>query len=206
MNCLLIFLGPFDTLVVSHLKLTNLLQDKQVCFKIKTTAPKKYCVRPNCGAIRPGDTVKIMIALQPFDYDPNEKNKHKFMVQSLVSDDEDVDKQFYVTDPELISETKLRCLFEMPENYPEGEHADNKEAKKSPAISASAKLLGEEKGEYEKNVTRVMAEVAPQSATSTSAASRDDNQLQEEADHLRQENLLLNVRYGGDGLLIFGWT
>jgi hypothetical protein len=25
--------------------------DKKICFKIKTTAPKKYCVRPNSGVV-----------------------------------------------------------------------------------------------------------------------------------------------------------
>lgn len=31
--------------------------------------------------------------LQPFDYDPNEKNKHKFMVQSMYAPDYVVDSQ-----------------------------------------------------------------------------------------------------------------
>lgn len=26
----------------------------------------------------------VVVMLQPFDYDPNEKSKHKFMVQSLM--------------------------------------------------------------------------------------------------------------------------
>lgn len=28
-------------------------------FKIKTTAPKKYCVRPNSGVLEPGSTIEI---------------------------------------------------------------------------------------------------------------------------------------------------
>jgi hypothetical protein len=32
------------------MKLTN-PSEKKVCFKIKTTAPKKYCVRPNSGVL-----------------------------------------------------------------------------------------------------------------------------------------------------------
>lgn len=27
----------------------------------------------------------LSVCLQPFDFDPNEKNRHKFMVQSLVA-------------------------------------------------------------------------------------------------------------------------
>ena len=33
--------------------------DRKVCFKIKTTAPKKYCVKPNSGVIDPEEKVKI---------------------------------------------------------------------------------------------------------------------------------------------------
>lgn len=31
--------------------------------------------------------------LQPFDYDPNEKNKHKFMVQTMFAPDAKIDNQ-----------------------------------------------------------------------------------------------------------------
>lgn len=31
-----------------------------------------------------------IVCLQPFNFDPNEKNKHKFMVQSLVAPDGDI--------------------------------------------------------------------------------------------------------------------
>ncbi|XLT27520.1 hypothetical protein HN873_058812, partial [Arachis hypogaea] len=30
--------------------------DQYVDFKVKTTSPKKYCVRPNLGIIKPKDT------------------------------------------------------------------------------------------------------------------------------------------------------
>ena len=33
--------------------------ERKVCFKIKTTAPKRYCVKPNSGVIDPSDTVQI---------------------------------------------------------------------------------------------------------------------------------------------------
>lgn len=46
------FLGPFNSMVSSYLKLHN-PTDNVVLFKIKTTAPKKYCVRPNSGVIDP---------------------------------------------------------------------------------------------------------------------------------------------------------
>ncbi|ROL45410.1 Vesicle-associated membrane protein-associated protein A [Anabarilius grahami] len=78
------FRGPFTDVVTTNLKLRN-PSDRRVCFKVKTTAPRRYCVRPNSGVIDPGATVTISVMLQPFDYDPNEKSKHKFMVQTIFA-------------------------------------------------------------------------------------------------------------------------
>jgi len=46
-------LGPFTEVVTADLKLSN-PSKKRICFKVKTTAPKQYCVRPNNGLIEPG--------------------------------------------------------------------------------------------------------------------------------------------------------
>ncbi|EGW08539.1 Vesicle-associated membrane protein-associated protein A, partial [Cricetulus griseus] len=75
---------PFTDVVTTNLKLRN-PSDRKVCFKVKTTAPRRYCVRPNSGIIDPGSTVTVSVMLQPFDYDPNEKSKHKFMVQTIFA-------------------------------------------------------------------------------------------------------------------------
>ena len=34
--------------------------------------------------------INFLVLLQPFNYDPNEKNKHKFMVQYLYLNDEEM--------------------------------------------------------------------------------------------------------------------
>ena len=67
------------------MKLSNNV-DKKVCFKVKTTAPKRYCVKPTTGVIDPKGAVTILVTLQPFDpNDPNEKGKHKFQVLSALA-------------------------------------------------------------------------------------------------------------------------
>lgn len=67
------------------MKLTN-TAEKKVCFKVKTTAPKRYCVKPTTGTIDPKGAVTILVTLQPFDpNDPNEKGKHKFQVLSVIA-------------------------------------------------------------------------------------------------------------------------
>jgi len=110
------FRGPFTDVNTSELKLSN-PSDKRVCFKVKTTAPKRYCVRPNSGLIEPGNDVSVAVMLQPFEYDPNERNKHKFMVQTMFAPDGPIDSQeslWKEAKPEQLMDSKLKCVFELP--------------------------------------------------------------------------------------------
>ncbi|XP_030624354.1 vesicle-associated membrane protein-associated protein A [Chanos chanos] len=109
------FKGPFTDVVTTNLKLKN-PSDKKVCFKVKTTAPRRYCVRPNSGVIEPGATVTVSVMLQPFDYDPNEKSKHKFMVQTIFAPSgiTDLEAMWKEAKPEDLMDSKLRCVFELP--------------------------------------------------------------------------------------------
>ncbi|KAG8447214.1 hypothetical protein GDO86_014618, partial [Hymenochirus boettgeri] len=64
--------------------------------------------------------------LQPFDYDPNEKSKHKFMVQSLVAptDTSDMEAVWKEAKPEDLMDSKLRCLFELPSENEKAHEGD----------------------------------------------------------------------------------
>ncbi|XP_051010397.1 vesicle-associated membrane protein-associated protein A isoform X2 [Acomys russatus] len=129
------FKGPFTDVVTTNLKLRN-PSDRKVCFKVKTTAPRRYCVRPNSGVIDPGSIVTVSVMLQPFDYDPNEKSKHKFMVQTIfappnISDMEAVWKE---AKPDELMDSKLRCVFEMPN---ENDKLNDMEPSKAVPLNAS---------------------------------------------------------------------
>ncbi|XP_074012939.1 vesicle-associated membrane protein-associated protein B/C isoform X4 [Numenius arquata] len=155
------FKGPFTDVVTTNLKLGN-PTDRNVCFKVKTTAPRRYCVRPNSGIIDAGTSINVSVMLQPFDYDPNEKSKHKFMVQSMFApaDTSDMEAVWKEAKPEELMDSKLRCVFELPaENdkpiypFPEKEASDLKEEdglrmRKAPQtnnpISASAAAVKDE--------------------------------------------------------------
>ncbi|XP_036377707.1 vesicle-associated membrane protein-associated protein A-like [Megalops cyprinoides] len=130
------FKGPFTDVVTTNLKLKN-PADRKVCFKVKTTAPRRYCVRPNSGLIDAGATVTVSVMLQPFDYDPNEKSKHKFMVQTIfappnVSDMEAVWKD---AKPDDLMDSKLRCVFELPSENDKVNDLDS--SKSAPVLNAS---------------------------------------------------------------------
>lgn len=113
----LAFIGPFTTAVSAVMTLRN-PSDRKVCFKIKTTAPKRYCVKPNSGVIDPKQAVQVAVSLQPFEYDPNEKNRHKFMVQAMFAPEGEInpDTLWKETDGSQLMDSKLKCVFVMPEN------------------------------------------------------------------------------------------
>jgi len=169
----LVFKGPFMDVVTGQLKLTN-PSDKQVCFKVKTTAPKQYCVRPNSGLIPPKGVVNVAIMLQPFEYnaEEKEKNKHKFMVQTAYVPDGEtsLDNIWKNTTATELMDSKLRVVFEMPEANNVDKIVVNKQAPVAKAAGGN---------EQEAELRR---------------AVDDNKRLQSKLQQLEQENEQLRTR------------
>jgi len=111
----LTFKGPFTEVVTSHLRLHN-PSDRIVYFKVKTTAPKYYCVRPNSGIMKPNETAVISVMLQPVDQAStleSERTKHKFMIQTAFANSADtpVETFWKSADPLQVMDSKLRVHF-----------------------------------------------------------------------------------------------
>ena len=56
---------------------------KPVAYKIKTTNPKQYFVRPNQGIVQPGERKPIAVMMGKLPEMPTDKCKDKFLVQSI---------------------------------------------------------------------------------------------------------------------------
>ena len=56
----------------------------------------RYWVKPNSGVVDPPDATASAVSFQPFEYDPAEKNKHKFMVQSMFAPDGEINQDTLV--------------------------------------------------------------------------------------------------------------
>ncbi|KAJ3586530.1 hypothetical protein NHX12_012927 [Muraenolepis orangiensis] len=165
------FRGPFTDVVTATLKLGN-PTDRNVCFKVKTTAPRRYCVRPNSGVIDAGDSVNVSVMLQPFDYDPNEKSKHKFMVQSMLApyDMTDTEGVWKEAKPEELMDSKLRCAFEMPLENDKTQHDSE-----SHQFSVSSAVKTE------------LGAALPKSATSAALDDGEVRKIMEECKRLQME-------------------
>lgn len=72
-----------------YLILRNTLPDRRVVYKIKTTAPKDYLVKPSTGFVAANGEVKVHLSSTRSASEDNEKQRYdKFLIQSFVEETE----------------------------------------------------------------------------------------------------------------------
>ncbi|KAI5056698.1 hypothetical protein GOP47_0028516 [Adiantum capillus-veneris] len=91
-----------------------------VAFKIKTTTPKNYCVRPNIGTIEPGNLCNVTVTMRALFEVPGElQSKDKFLVQTVFAPQgaqaEDILQElFHKASPDDLKETRLNVIYVKP--------------------------------------------------------------------------------------------
>ncbi|KAJ6002720.1 hypothetical protein N7451_005267 [Penicillium sp. IBT 35674x] len=124
------FKRPFNQEVCQVLRLGNTTAEPLV-FKVKTTAPKHYCVRPNSGRVEPGKQVDVQVLLQAMKEEPaaDAKCKDKFLVQSVaVTKDMEfanVTSIFEKASKSAVVERKIRVVWLAPDSDVKSEHVDD---------------------------------------------------------------------------------
>ncbi|XP_042474217.1 vesicle-associated protein 2-2-like isoform X2 [Zingiber officinale] len=87
---------------------------------VKTTSPKRYCVRPNTGIILPRSACDFTVTMQALKEAPSDfQLKDKFLVQSTVvpygTTDEDIVPSFFSKENgRYIQENKLKVVLVSP--------------------------------------------------------------------------------------------
>ena len=87
---------------------------------MKTTAPKKYCVRPNIGIVAPGATVEVQVIMQSQKEQPADLAacRDKFLVQSVETTAAEASQldasTFQKAEGKTIGESKLRVAYTTP--------------------------------------------------------------------------------------------
>jgi len=184
------FKGPYTEIATEYLTLTN-PSDRKVCYKIKTTAPKRYCVRPNSGIIDPKNSTKIALMLQPSSSVDSQqlnefKNKHKFMVQTMFAGDDDSFSNQEIlwkkVEPSAIMESKLKCVFDL--QYMEANESSdlNNDANQGSLTNSTKTVEDTANGGNEPSLGSVY--VKP---NEDSSLTEDNRKLRDEVALLRQE-------------------
>ena len=129
---------------IAELTATNTSSEDAYSFKVKTTNPKRYCVRPNVGVIWAGKDARVAVNLPAMREYPSDMNKckDKFQVLTLKLSSEtavsladaDAEGQRKILADLWASEEakeatvdKVRCAFSFDKSYrgstiPEEEH------------------------------------------------------------------------------------
>ncbi|CAG8949177.1 hypothetical protein HYFRA_00004800 [Hymenoscyphus fraxineus] len=118
----LAFQRPFTQEVSQTLKIRN-PNHTPIAFKVKTTAPKQYCVRPNSGRVEPGKEVEVTVLLQAMKQEPplDAKCRDKFLVQSVaITADKEFDDTASIwqhvdaAEKSSVQEKKIRVVYLAP--------------------------------------------------------------------------------------------
>lgn len=116
--------------------------DNFVAFKVKTTNPKKYCVRPNTGVVLPRSTCDVIVTMQAQkEMPPDMQCKDKFLLQSVVTSAGATAKEinaemFNKEAGHHVEECKLRVVYVAPPRPPSPVREGSEEGS-SPRASVS---------------------------------------------------------------------
>ncbi|XP_061367972.1 vesicle-associated protein 2-2-like [Gastrolobium bilobum] len=98
--------------------------DQYIAFKVKTTSPKKYCVRPNIGIIKPKERCDFTVTMQAQRTAPPDMQcKDKFLIQSTVvpfeATEDDITSDMFAKDSgKYIEEKKIKVVLISPPSSP----------------------------------------------------------------------------------------
>ncbi|CAN4125877.1 unnamed protein product [Withania somnifera] len=178
------------------LQLTN-KSDDTVAFKVKTTNPKKYCVRPNTGIVMPRSTCDVIVTMQAQkEAPPDMQCKDKFLLQSVVASPGTTAKDIT---PEMfnkesgnhVEECKLRVAYVPPQ--PPSPVREGSEEGSSPRASIS------ENGAEFHNASRTYAEPQDNSSEAKALILK----LTEEKNYAIQQNNKLQKELVSAFIFIF---
>eukprot|EP00879_Flechtneria_rotunda_P001053 GHRR01001191.1.p1 GENE.GHRR01001191.1~~GHRR01001191.1.p1 ORF type:complete len:255 (+),score=79.83 GHRR01001191.1:120-884(+) len=89
---------------------------ERLAFKVKTTTPKKYVVRPSSGVVEPQSTANVQVIMQAQkEFPPDMANcKDKFLVQvKPMASGEEINQDTFKS-PKDVKDTKIRVILEGP--------------------------------------------------------------------------------------------
>ncbi|GMY39550.1 vesicle-associated protein 1-2, partial [Fagus crenata] len=109
---------------------------------VKTTNPKKYCVRPNTGIVSPRSSCDVIVTMQAQkEVPPDMQCKDKFLLQSVVASAgaaaKDITPEMFNKESgHHVEESKLRVVYVAPPRPPSPVHEGSEEGS-SPRASVS---------------------------------------------------------------------
>ncbi len=169
---------------------------ERVAFKVKTTSPKKYCVRPSSGYVEPGGAKDVQVIMQAQkEYPPSLADcKDKFLVQSVRVGPEVVEATpdlFDAGKGQDVKQVKLRVVLvgiKPPSPVPEGVEEEHMASpgraafRENGAAEAASAVPAAPRG-----ISAPAAPAAAGSADDLTTVTRERNQLRESLASVEKE-------------------
>lgn len=188
--------------------------ENHVAFKVKTTNPKKYCVRPNTGIVLPRSTCDVIVTMQAQKEAPADLVcRDKFLLQSTVASPGATPKDitgdmFNKESGNLVEECKLKVVYVSPPQPPSPVAEGSEEGSSPrPLIFENGSFNGSE-------VSRKFVDTYDRSSEARSlisklteekaAAVQQRNRIRQELELLRRDS---NKSHGGVSIvfvIVFG--
>jgi len=169
------------------LHLTN-KTDEYIAFKVKTTSPKKYCVRPNNGIVAPQSTFDVLVTMQAQrEAPPDMQCKDKFLVQSaIVSQDitpKDISGDMFAKElGNVVDEVRLMVVYAPPSQPTSVNEGSDQESLGSLSYQETTRELTEPE-----TITSEPLELILKLKEEKNSAVQQNNKLREELGLLRRE-------------------
>ncbi|XP_072983451.1 vesicle-associated protein 1-2-like isoform X3 [Typha latifolia] len=179
---------PFEVKkqISCSLQLSNKIDD-YVAFKVKTTSPKKYCVRPNSGIVPPQSTFDVIVTMQAQrEAPPDMQCKDKFLVQSVVvsagATAKDITLEMFTKDSgNVVDEVKLRVVYISPPQPP-SPVSEGSEEGSSPGQSSS------DNGDLSNKESSFPSALIAGLTEEKNSTFQESNKLRKESDLIQQIN------------------
>ncbi|KAI7730230.1 hypothetical protein M8C21_023067 [Ambrosia artemisiifolia] len=195
----------------STLQLTNNTND-HVGYKVKTTNPKKYCVRPNTGVVLPRSTCQIIVTMQAQKEAPIDMQcRDKFLLQSVTAKTgataKDITPEMFTKDSgNRVEECKLKVVYIPPTQSTSAVGQGSKEVFSSNGSEGLKMHVDshDKSSEVSRCVCATLCSVLFRVRSLIAKLTDEKNAAIEQSNRIRQELDLLrrgsNKRQGGGGV------
>ncbi|XP_062186107.1 vesicle-associated protein 1-2-like isoform X2 [Phragmites australis] len=201
---------PFETKkqISCSMQLTNRTDD-YIAFKVKTTSPKKYCVRPNSGIVPPRSTSDVIVTMQAQkEAPPDMQCKDKFLLQSVIVGEgtsaRDITGEMFTKESgNVVDEVKLKVVYVPPPKPPSPVHEGSEEGSPPrPSLSGGSNLNYQEMSREsdepplfsavkaqkdQEDLTSETSALISRLTEERNSAIQQNNKLREELDLVRRE-------------------
>ncbi|KAK9076428.1 hypothetical protein SSX86_004762 [Deinandra increscens subsp. villosa] len=193
-------------------QLTN-KTDQYIAFKVKTTNPKKYCVRPNTGVVLPSSVCNVTVTMQAQKEAPLDMQcKDKFLLQAVVAPNGATTKDitadmFNKEENKVVEEFKLRVVY-IPANPPSPVPEESEEGSSPRAEHGSQSSAGPDfairSGESREKLSKESLSLISKLTDEKMAALKLNQKLQQELELLRKEAVKTRGGYSMLFLMLIG--